>query len=57
MEVRSVEAIVKALNGAKVKYLIVGGVAVVAHGYERLTKDLDLVIGLERENIIRGLRA
>ena len=57
MEVRSVEGIVKSLNGAGVKYLIVGGVAVVAHGYERLTKDLDLVIGLERENIIRGLRA
>ena len=57
MEVRSIETIVKALNDAKVKYLIVGGVAVVAHGYERLTKDLDLVIGLERENILRGLRA
>ena len=57
MEVRSVEGIVKSLNGAGVKYLIVGGVAVVAHGYERLTKDLNLVIGLERKNIIRGLRA
>ena len=57
MEVRSVEAIIKALNGAKVKYLIVGGLAVNAYGYERLTKDVDLVIGLERENIIRGLRA
>ena len=57
MEVRSVEAIVKALNGAKVKYLIVGGLAVNAYGYERLTRDVDLVIGLERENIIRGLRA
>ena len=57
MEVHSIETIVRALNGAKVKYLIVGGVAVVAHGYERFTKDLDLVIGLERKNIIRGLRA
>ncbi len=57
MEVRSIETIVKTLNHAKVQYLIVGGVAVVAHGYERFTKDLDLVIGLERENIIRGLRA
>jgi predicted nucleotidyltransferase len=57
MEVRSIEAIVKALNGAKVKYLIVGGLAVVAHGYERLTKDVDLVISLKRQNIIRGLRA
>ena len=57
MEVRSVEAIVRALNNAKVKYLIVGGLAVVAHGYERFTRDVDLVIGLGRENIIRGLRA
>jgi hypothetical protein len=57
MEVRSVEAIVKALNRARVKYLIVGGLAVVAHGYERLTNDVDLVIGLEHENIMRGLRA
>ena len=57
MEVRSIETIVKTLNDAKVKYLIVGGVAVVAHGYERFTRDLDLVIGLERKNILRGLRA
>jgi len=57
MEVRSIETIVKTLNAAKVKYLIVGGVAVVAHGYERFTRDLDLVIGLERKNILRGLRA
>ncbi len=57
MEVRSVEVIVKALNGAKVKYLIVGDLAVVAHGYERLTVDVDLVIGLEQENIVRGLQA
>ena len=57
MEVRSIEAIVRALNEANVKYLIVGGLAVNAHGYERLTVDVDLVIGLERENVIRGLRA
>ena len=52
---RSLEAIAAALQREKVKYLIVGGVAVNAHGYERATQDLDLVIGLERENIIRGL--
>jgi hypothetical protein len=45
------------LNDARVKYLVVGGLAVVAHGYERLTVDVDLVIGLEHENIIRALRA
>jgi hypothetical protein len=57
MEVRSVEAIVRALNDAGVKYLIVGGIAVNAHGYERLTVDVDLVIGLEPDNVVRGLRA
>lgn len=57
MEVRSVEAIVQALNEAEVQYLIVGGLAVNAHGYERLTVDVDLVIGLEPANIVRGLQA
>lgn len=57
MQVRSVEAIVRALNDAAVQYLIVGGLAVNAHGFERATKDVDLVIGLQRDNIIRGLKA
>jgi hypothetical protein len=56
MEARSIEAIVRALNDGNVHYLIVGGLAVNAHGFERLTRDLDLVIGLETENISRGLR-
>jgi hypothetical protein len=51
MEVRSVEAVIRALNEAKVRYLIVGGVSVNAHGYERMTIDLDLVIQLNRPNI------
>ena len=57
MEVHSIETIVKALNDAKVKYLIVGGLAVNAHGYERLTVDVDLVIGLQPENIKHALHA
>jgi hypothetical protein len=56
MEVRSIETIIKALNTAKVEYLIVGGLAVGAHGYDRLTADVDLVIGLQPQNITRGLR-
>ena len=55
MEFRSVEAVVKALNEAGVEYIIVGGVAVNAHGFVRMTRDLDLVLRLERENIILGL--
>ena len=57
MEVRSVEAMVRALNTAEVEYLIVGGLAVNAHGYERLTQDVDLVIRLTTQNAVRGLRA
>lgn len=57
MEVRSIEAIVRALNDAQVQYLIVGGLAVNAHGYVRLTRDVDLVLGLEPENARRGLAA
>ena len=57
MEVRSVEAIVRAMNSVDVEYLIVGGLAVNAHGYERLTQDVDLVIRLSPHNIVRGLPA
>jgi len=57
MEVRSIEIIVKALNGAKAQYLIVGGLAVNAHGFVRLTRDVDIVMGLERKNAVRGLNA
>jgi len=57
MEVRSFEAIISVLNKANVRYLIVGGLAVNAHGYQRMTDDIDLVIGLESENITSGLKA
>lgn len=43
MELRSIEAVLGALNAAGVRYLIVGGLAVNAHGYQRATMDLDLV--------------
>ena len=57
MEVRSIEAIARALNEANIRYLVVGGLAVNAHGYERFTHDLDLVIGLEPDNIAKGFEA
>ncbi len=55
MEVRSVEAIVRALNGADVRYLIVGGLAVNAHGFVRLTRDVDIVLALDPANAALGL--
>jgi predicted nucleotidyltransferase len=40
------EQLFKALNEAGVRYVVVGGVAVVLHGHMRYTGDLDLVIDL-----------
>jgi hypothetical protein len=57
MQTQALDEIFSALQRAEVDYLIVGGLAVVAHGYVRTTGDVDLVIGLEPENIIKGLRA
>jgi hypothetical protein len=57
MERHSVEAIVRALNGAGVRYLITGGLAVVAHGYLRFTADVDLILDLEATNVRRTLIA
>ena len=40
------ETVFRALNARHVRYLVAGGVAVVLHGYTRLTADLDLVVDL-----------
>lgn len=37
--------------------MVVGGVAVVLHGYARLTADVDLVLDLERDAAARAMRA
>jgi hypothetical protein len=50
-----IEAILEALNRAQVRYLVVGGVAVVLHGYLRTTADLDLVIQLAPDNARRAV--
>jgi predicted nucleotidyltransferase len=57
MKLADVEAILRALNDAEVRYLIVGGLAVVAHGYVRYTADLDIVLDLERDNALRAMKA
>jgi len=57
MKVSSLEAIFRALNKAEGRYLVVGGLAVIAHGYVRLTQDLDLVLDLESTSLTRSLEA
>lgn len=49
--------IFKVLADAEVDYVVVGGLAVIMHGHLRATSDLDLVIGLERENCLKALAA
>ena len=57
MKLASVEAIARALDEARVRYLVVGGLAVIAHGYGRLTMDVDLVVQLEAGNVIAAFEA
>jgi len=47
------EDIFRALNANKVKYVVVGGIALVLHGVVRLTADLDLIIQLETKNLTK----
>ena len=51
MTLRSVEEVIRALASAQVRFIVVGGLAVNAHGYLRFTKDLDLVIRLVPDNV------
>ena len=51
----SPEELVAALNAADVAYVIVGGIAVAAHGVVRATADLDVVPQGSAENLERLL--
>lgn len=51
------EPVFSALNGADVRYVIVGGLAVVLHGHPRLTADMDIVLDLESAAARRAIEA
>ncbi len=57
MKLAAFEAVAKALDSAKVQYLVAGGLAVNAHGHIRLTMDIDLVIALDAGNIRQSFAA
>jgi len=57
MKLLAFEAVAKALDRERVRYLVAGGLAVNAHGYIRLTMDIDVVIALDSDNIQRAFRA
>jgi hypothetical protein len=51
MKAATIELISRALNMAGTPFIVVGGLAVVAHGYGRTTQDVDLVIRLQPDSI------
>lgn len=48
---------IQALNDAKVKYILVGGYAVILHGYNRTTGDMDLWVERTAENYLKIAKA
>jgi len=50
------QTIFKELNEIGIDYLVVGGLAVNFHGIPRMTYDIDLMILLESENILKLVR-
>ncbi|MFH1652587.1 MAG: nucleotidyl transferase AbiEii/AbiGii toxin family protein [Pseudomonadota bacterium] len=49
--------IFKAFKNNDVKFIIVGGIAVNLHGVQRATADLDIVIALDSENVLKFINA
>jgi len=54
MNTQAIIDLAKGFDAADVRYLIVGGYAVVAHGYVRFTADVDVVLDMNTENIVRA---
>jgi predicted nucleotidyltransferase len=47
------QTIFKELNGSDIDYLVIGGLAVNFHGVPRMTYDIDLMVLLESDNILK----
>lgn len=49
--------LLKMLAEAKVEFVLVGGLAVALHGYQRVTMDVDVVVAMDGENLQRFMSA
>jgi predicted nucleotidyltransferase len=49
------EELLASLARADVRFVVVGGLAVVIQGYARLTADVDLVLDLASDNVLRAI--
>lgn len=56
-ELEDLLSLCKALNAAAVRYVLIGGFAVILHGFVRATKDIDLLVDSSIENVQRLKRA
>ena len=56
-ELEDLVSLCKALNDEGVRYVLIGGFAVILHGFVRATKDIDLLVDASIENIRRLKRA
>jgi predicted nucleotidyltransferase len=48
-----IERLLRSLNDAEVRYVIIGATAFAAHGWVRATEDIDLFVAADRENLER----
>ncbi len=55
MKLTTLETVFDQFNRVGVRYLVAGGIAVNAYGYQRMTSDLDLVIQLNEDNITKAM--
>lgn len=53
MNMKSFLAVLRSLHERKVEYILIGGLAVLFHGVSRVTKDLDIFVKRDPENIER----
>jgi hypothetical protein len=56
-ELEDLVSLCKALNHEGVRYILIGGFAVILHGFVRATKDIDLLVDASVENVLRLKRA
>lgn len=51
------EEIFKEFSKRKIKYLVVGGLAVNLHGIPRMTQDMDVIVNMEEDNLNKILKS
>jgi len=56
-ELEDLVSLCKALNDEGARYVLIGGFAVILHGFVRATKDVDLLVDASPENVQRLKRA